>query len=92
MAIASLQPLFSRSRIRPRRHASNTRLAGKAIGARKALFPLIKWDECPGQKGELIEFENKKTAHAQEVRRAPLNPHLHAPARSTNQQNPRKGV
>jgi hypothetical protein len=84
MTIASLYRLFSLSRIRPSTHANKTRLADKAIMARKVLFPLIQWDERWDHEEGVVKSENKKTMHAQEVRRAPLKPHLHAAARSTN--------
>jgi hypothetical protein len=51
---------------------------------RKELFPVTKWDERPDHEEGVVKSENKKTMHAQDVRRAPLKPHLHAAARSIN--------
>jgi hypothetical protein len=92
MTTASPYRFFSLSRRRPRRHADETRLADKAIRATKELPPLIKCGARPDHEEGRVKFENKKTVHAKEVRRAPLKPHLHAAARSTTRYSPRKGL
>jgi len=83
MTIASPYRFFSLSMRRPRRLADETKLADKAIVATKELPSLIKFGPLPDHEKGRVKCEKKKTMHAQEVRRAPLKPHLHAAARST---------
>src|ERR1019366_3023586 len=84
MATASPNRFLSLSTRRPRKHANETRLADRAIMAIKESVPLIKRGTSPDHEKGIIRPENKKIMHTQEVKRAPLKPHLHAAARTTN--------
>src|ERR1019366_5902651 len=82
MATASPTRFLSLSTRRPRKHANETRLADMAITATKESAPFIKRGTSPDHEEGNIRPENKKIMHTQEVRRAPLKPHLLAPART----------
>jgi hypothetical protein len=69
---------------RPRRDADKIRLADKVIRATSEPRPFINCGARPDQEERTVKSENKMAMHTQEVKRAPLKPHLHAAARSKN--------